>query len=93
LHAPSHLKIHSIKRADGKVFSVGDKFTTPTGRFARSIVLGKLSRRKNKICGFEVDKEDSSKIYVLYMPQYSNGVIEKKNPWRACVLDEAIHLK
>lgn len=82
--------IRFIKRTDGEVFSIGDEFTT--AHEGTSIVNGKPSNRKMRICGFEINKEHRA-IYVLFMPQYSNGKIETKNPWRACRINEAIHIK
>ncbi len=85
LKKEEHL-VFSIKRKDGVLFKIGDKFTykNNTGKL---IVNGKVSKRKMKICGFE--KHDTG-WYVLYFPQYSNGVIEKVNPWRACDIKSAI---
>lgn len=77
----------AIKRTDGKVFRVGDKFTYKNA--GRPIVNNKISNRKMKICGFEQHEKG---WYVLYLPQYSNGVIEKTNPWRACDLNSAIKI-
>jgi hypothetical protein len=81
--------IFAVKRSDGKVFSIGDKFTykgegTP-------IVLGKPSRKRMRISGFEANEKGS--YYVLYFPTYSNGKVEKKEPWRACDLESAILIK
>ena len=81
--------IFSVRREDGKVFSVGDKFTWE-GNTGKTIVNDRVSRRKMKICGFEKHEKG---WYVLYFQQYSNGVIEKVNPWRACDLKYAIIIK
>ena len=78
--------VFAIKRADGKIFKVGDKFTYK-GNTAKLIVNGKVSKRKMKICGFE---QHDKGWYVLYYPQYHNGVIEKENGWRACDISSAI---
>lgn len=80
--------VFAIKRKDGKVFKVGDKFTYKNNT-GKAIVNGKVSKRKIKICGFE--KHDEG-WYVLYFPEYSNGVIEKENGWRACDIKSAILL-
>jgi hypothetical protein len=81
-------KIYSIKRADGKMFTVGDKFTYPHA--GTTIVKGKPKKSKDRIFGFE--KHDKG-WYVLYMPVYSDGKKEKVRPWRACNLKSAIKLK
>lgn len=80
--------IFALKRKDGKVFKIGDKFHY--GGTSKTIVKGKISRRKMRICGFEKHERG---WYVLYFPQYNNGVIEKINPWRACDLNRAILIK
>ncbi len=78
-------KVYSLKRADGKIFSIGDKFTYPNEGV--TLVKGKPRKTKMRISGFE--KHDKG-WYVLYMPTYSNGVKEKVNAWRACDLKSAI---
>lgn len=84
--------IYALRNSKGKVFTIGDKFTTPQTLKSKDIVLGKVSRRKMRISGFEAHGKG---WYVLYMPQYSNGVIEKnpKKAWRCCDLEEAILIK
>lgn len=78
-------KVFALKRKDGKVFKIGDKFTYKNqGKF---IVNDKPSKAKTKICGFEKHEKG---WYVLFMPLYSNGKKEKVNPWRACDLKSAI---
>ncbi len=77
--------IFAVKREDKKVFTIGDKFTYKN--CGRPIVNGRKSSRKMKICGFEKHEKG---WYVLYFPQYSNGKIETKDPWRACDLKSAI---
>lgn len=81
-------QVIAIKRADGKVFKVGDKVTYKNA--GRSIVKGKVSRRKDRICGFE--RHDKG-WYILYFPQYHTGKIEKKDAWRMCQIESAIHIK
>ena len=78
--------ILSIKRKDGKIFKVGDKFHYGDKNTVW-IVKGRKSTRKMRIAGFE--KHDKG-WYVLYFPQYANGKIEKVKPWRACDLKDAV---
>lgn len=80
-------QVIAIKRADGKIFKVGDKVTYKNA--GRSLVKGKVSRRKDRISGFE---KHENGWYVLYMPQYCTGKIEKKDPWRMCDISSAIKL-
>lgn len=75
-------RVHAMKRKDGKIVTVGDEVKLNYSSYA--IVRGKRSRRKNRVCGFE---KHSKGYYILYFPQYSNGSIEKKNPWRIADLD------
>lgn len=81
-------QVLAIKRKDGVIFTVGDKFTYKNE--GATIVRGKRSRRRMRVSGFE--KHDMG-WYVLYMPQYGDGKIEKENAWRACDLERAILIK
>lgn len=90
--------IHALKNSKGKIFSVGDRFTTKGELKSKSktiILVGKkevVSKRKIRIYGFEAHENG---WYILYMPQYYNGKIEK-NPskaWRMCDLESAVLIK
>jgi len=81
-------QVFAIKRVDGKIFKVGDKFNWK-GNYGMLMVKGGKSTKKMRISGFE---QHDKGWYVLYMPTYSNGVVEKNNAWRACQIESAILL-
>lgn len=83
--------IYALKNSKGKVFTIGDKFTFK-GSKGKPIVNGKISKRKDRIIGFEKYNDG---WYVLYLPQYSNGRIENdiQNACRMCDLESAIIIK
>lgn len=88
--------IHAVKNSKGKVFTIGDKFTTASELKSKTIICVKgkemVSKRKMTIVGFEAHDKG---WYVLYMPQYyKDGKIEKdiKKAWRHCDLESAIKI-
>lgn len=83
--------IHALKNSKGKVFTIGDAFTFK-GSSGKTLVNGRISNRKNRISGFEAHDKG---WYILHLPQYSNGRIEKDpaKAWRMCDLENAILIK